>query len=126
MPEVAIFWALDGPRARVIRPAGSTAAVAAVANVAVAAPAASTESVAASYESDGNPTRFEITFKNESTSALIAVRPAANGGGAAALHTAGSWTILPGGFVTFEGTLAAGAFNVIASVADAPLTVFSR
>lgn len=120
MPEIASLWASDGPRARVIRPATSAAAVAAAAVAAVAVGVASAEAVAANAE------RMAVTFKNESASASIAVRPAANGGGAAALNTGGSWTITPGGFVTFQGTLAAGAFNAIATAADTPLTVISE
>lgn len=65
-----------------------------------------------------------LAFKNESTSASIAISL----GGTAALNTAGSFTIPPGQLLTLStpAYVPGDAINAIASAATTPMTVFAK
>lgn len=69
-----------------------------------------------------NLSRGGIIFKNESATASIAICPSSFG--AAALNTAGSITLAPGGSITIDNVRTVDSFNAIASVAGAALTVW--
>ncbi len=88
----------------------------AVTTTPVTAGASSTTWLAAST------TRRFLQIKNESLSATVAFRL---DGGTAAINTAGSITLVPGGSATYDSFVPTGAITGIASAASTPVTVES-
>lgn len=68
-----------------------------------------------------NTSRAYLQIKNESATATVAFRL----GATAAINTAGSITLGPGGSATYDTKCPTAAINMIASVASTPATILS-